>query len=214
MSENVGDNDLQQLFKPFGSIARTFLAKDKNTGQCKVRENAKKINGRATRVNIFQKYDNFAPLPVSKNDIFSPWYSENVLSSPFSTSSPLYLQFLSSMQCSKPKCHCELSMILVNYLLPIRIREGEMKPIRIRNTAFNMIQGCIFTQNRIFFPTPFFKYDLFPPGTGKIPPFSPFFHPLPLYLRFFLINNHIFSLANQYFIFLPPRGGDGKKNHP
>jgi len=35
LSENVGDNDLQALFKPFGTIVRTFLAKDKNTGHCK-----------------------------------------------------------------------------------------------------------------------------------------------------------------------------------
>ena len=35
MSENTKDEDLQELFKPFGSIARIFLAKDKMTGQCK-----------------------------------------------------------------------------------------------------------------------------------------------------------------------------------
>ena len=35
LSENVEDNDLQDLFRPFGHIARIFLAKDKMTGQCK-----------------------------------------------------------------------------------------------------------------------------------------------------------------------------------
>ena len=35
LSENVQDNDLQDLFRPFGHIARIFLAKDKMTGQCK-----------------------------------------------------------------------------------------------------------------------------------------------------------------------------------
>jgi len=35
LSENVQEQDLQELFKPFGSIARIFLAKDKVTGQCK-----------------------------------------------------------------------------------------------------------------------------------------------------------------------------------
>jgi len=35
LSENAQENDLQALFKPFGSIARIFLAKDKITGQCK-----------------------------------------------------------------------------------------------------------------------------------------------------------------------------------
>lgn len=35
LSENTQEGDLQELFKPFGHIARIFLAKDKNTGQCK-----------------------------------------------------------------------------------------------------------------------------------------------------------------------------------
>jgi len=35
LSENVQDSDLQELFKPFGSIARIFLSKDKQTNQCK-----------------------------------------------------------------------------------------------------------------------------------------------------------------------------------
>jgi len=35
LSENAQDGDLQALFGNFGPIARTFLAKDKNTGQCK-----------------------------------------------------------------------------------------------------------------------------------------------------------------------------------
>ena len=37
LSENAQETDLQELFKPFGHIARIFLAKDKVTGQCKVR---------------------------------------------------------------------------------------------------------------------------------------------------------------------------------
>jgi len=35
LSENAQENDLQELFRPFGHIARIFLAKDKMTGQCK-----------------------------------------------------------------------------------------------------------------------------------------------------------------------------------
>jgi len=35
LSENAQETDLQELFKPFGHIARIFLAKDKITGQCK-----------------------------------------------------------------------------------------------------------------------------------------------------------------------------------
>jgi len=35
LSENAQETDLQELFKPFGHIARIFLAKDKLTGQCK-----------------------------------------------------------------------------------------------------------------------------------------------------------------------------------
>jgi translation initiation factor 3 subunit G len=35
LSESAQENDLQELFKPFGHIARIFLAKDKTTGQCK-----------------------------------------------------------------------------------------------------------------------------------------------------------------------------------
>lgn len=35
LSENTQEGDLQDLFKPFGSIARIFLAKDKVTNQCK-----------------------------------------------------------------------------------------------------------------------------------------------------------------------------------
>ncbi len=35
LSERVQENDLQELFKPFGHIARIFLVKDKTTGQCK-----------------------------------------------------------------------------------------------------------------------------------------------------------------------------------
>ena len=36
LSENTQEGDLQELFKPFGHIARIYLAKDKVTGQCKV----------------------------------------------------------------------------------------------------------------------------------------------------------------------------------
>merc|ERR1712156_1155017 len=35
LSENAQEGDLQELFKPFGHIARIYLAKDKITGQCK-----------------------------------------------------------------------------------------------------------------------------------------------------------------------------------
>jgi len=35
LSENAQESDLQELFKPFGHIARIFLAKDKMTQQCK-----------------------------------------------------------------------------------------------------------------------------------------------------------------------------------
>ena len=34
--ENIIYDSRQELFKPFGHIARIFLAKDKMTGQCKV----------------------------------------------------------------------------------------------------------------------------------------------------------------------------------
>ena len=39
LSENTQEGDLQELFKPFGHIARIYLAKDKVTGQCKVSYN-------------------------------------------------------------------------------------------------------------------------------------------------------------------------------
>ena len=35
LSENTTEADLQDLFKPFGHIARLFLSRDKVTGQCK-----------------------------------------------------------------------------------------------------------------------------------------------------------------------------------
>ncbi|KAF8773103.1 eukaryotic translation initiation factor 3 subunit G-like [Argiope bruennichi] len=35
LSEDVRDSDLQELFRPFGTIARIYLAKDKSTGQSK-----------------------------------------------------------------------------------------------------------------------------------------------------------------------------------
>ena len=36
LTEDLTYNSHQELFKPFGHIARIFLAKDKMTGQCKV----------------------------------------------------------------------------------------------------------------------------------------------------------------------------------
>lgn len=38
LSEDTRETDLQELFRPFGSISRIYLAKDKNTGQSKVRD--------------------------------------------------------------------------------------------------------------------------------------------------------------------------------
>ena len=35
LSENTQEGDLQEPCKPFGGIARIYLAKDKITGQCK-----------------------------------------------------------------------------------------------------------------------------------------------------------------------------------
>lgn len=37
LSEDTRETDLQELFRPFGSISRIYLAKDKTTGQSKVR---------------------------------------------------------------------------------------------------------------------------------------------------------------------------------
>lgn len=37
LSEDTREADLQELFRPFGSIQRIYLAKDKNTGQSKVK---------------------------------------------------------------------------------------------------------------------------------------------------------------------------------
>ena len=61
----------------------------------------------------------------------------------------------------------------------------------------------LFPQNRMFFfHTPFFKNDIFPPKYSENFPFSTRFPTAsPLYLRYFLIIHHIFSPANQYFIF-------------
>lgn len=39
LSEDTRESDLQELFRPFGPIQRIYLAKDKNTGQSKVRLN-------------------------------------------------------------------------------------------------------------------------------------------------------------------------------
>lgn len=36
LSEDTRETDLQELFRPFGSISRIYLAKDKTTGQSKV----------------------------------------------------------------------------------------------------------------------------------------------------------------------------------
>lgn len=36
LSEDTRESDLQELFRPFGTIQRIYLAKDKNTGQSKV----------------------------------------------------------------------------------------------------------------------------------------------------------------------------------
>lgn len=38
LSEDTRETDLQELFRPFGSISRIYLAKDKTTGQSKVGE--------------------------------------------------------------------------------------------------------------------------------------------------------------------------------
>lgn len=35
LSEDTRETDLQELFRPFGSISRIYLAKDKTTGQSK-----------------------------------------------------------------------------------------------------------------------------------------------------------------------------------
>ncbi len=36
LSEDTRESDLQELFRPFGTIQRIYLAKDKVTGQSKV----------------------------------------------------------------------------------------------------------------------------------------------------------------------------------
>ena len=55
-------------------------------------------------------------------------------------------------------------------------------------------QGCIFAQNRLFLPHPFFsKVIFFPQSTVKIYPFSCSSTSSPLNLRFFIVNHHIFS---------------------
>ena len=38
LSEDTRESDLQELFRPFGTIQRIYLAKDKVTGQSKVRK--------------------------------------------------------------------------------------------------------------------------------------------------------------------------------
>ncbi len=57
LSESAQENDLQELFKPFGHIARIFLAKDKTTGQCKV----------------IHSYSS-APVPTRKNSAQPVWF--------------------------------------------------------------------------------------------------------------------------------------------
>ena len=68
------------------------------------------------------------------------------------------------------------------------------------------MQGCIFAQNRIFLPP---KMIL---SAVKISPFPRFSTSSSFYLRFFLLNHHIFSQGNQFFICLlpPPPGAGGK----
>jgi len=39
LSEDAMESDIQELFRPFGPIARVYLAKDKLTNQSKVRAN-------------------------------------------------------------------------------------------------------------------------------------------------------------------------------
>lgn len=46
LSEDTRETDLQELFRPFGSISRIYLAKDKNTGQSKVSARLKKTKTR------------------------------------------------------------------------------------------------------------------------------------------------------------------------
>ena len=66
------------------------------------------------------------------------------------------------------------------------------------------VQGCIVVQNRIFLPQPLpSKIIFFSPKYSEYSPFFSVFSPLPSY--------HIFSQANQYFIFLPlPLSGGGQ----
>lgn len=45
LSEDTREEDLQDLFRPFGGISRIYLAKDKNTGASKVRSLTTRISG-------------------------------------------------------------------------------------------------------------------------------------------------------------------------
>ena len=53
LSEDTRESDLQELFRPFGTIQRIYLAKDKVTGQSKV-SGFSRIHCTATYV--LQKY--------------------------------------------------------------------------------------------------------------------------------------------------------------
>lgn len=54
LSEDTRETDLQELFRPFGSISRIYLAKDKNTGQSKVREYFLQI--KTCTLNTYSKF--------------------------------------------------------------------------------------------------------------------------------------------------------------
>jgi len=58
LSENTREQDLQELFRPFGDISRIFLAKDKNTGQSKgfAFINFKKREDAAKAINVLNGY--------------------------------------------------------------------------------------------------------------------------------------------------------------
>lgn len=49
LSEDTRETDLQELFRPFGSISRIYLAKDKNTGQSKVSAPLQNTHGNTSR---------------------------------------------------------------------------------------------------------------------------------------------------------------------
>ena len=63
LSEDTRESDLQELFRPFGPIQRIYLAKDKNTGQSKVRLNTAHVvslkHYHKTMVHLTRKLHNF-----------------------------------------------------------------------------------------------------------------------------------------------------------